>query len=103
MHFSRSNKLPDGLNRSENFKKCMDRANAIPFLQSDAEKLVSAVVGTFALLGLAWLLVCALVWLARWVRTGFSQIAIGLDAKAISAVDCGIAISYRGLQSERSR
>ena len=63
-------------NRSvQAYTKCMDRAMAVPPLQSDAETAVAAVVETFALLGLAWLLIYALVWIARCVRTGFKQSA----------------------------
>lgn len=61
--------------RSSRFAKCMDRADAIPFLQSDVEILGATAMQTLALLGLAWFLVYALLWMTRWVKSGFKQSA----------------------------
>jgi len=64
---------PADEHRYERNEKCMHKANAIPFLHTDEENIIAAAVGTVVLLGLAWLLVYALVWIARWIRTGFKQ------------------------------
>jgi hypothetical protein len=53
----------------------MHRADAIPFLQSDAQNVGAAAIETFAFLGLAWSLVYVIIWIARWVRNGFKQSA----------------------------
>jgi hypothetical protein len=67
-----SSSAPD---RFEHWKECIDEGKTIPFLHTQEEILVEASVETFGLLGLAWLLVYVLVWIARWVRTGFRQSA----------------------------
>src|SRR6516162_7620681 len=38
---------------------------------ADRRACHAATVGTFGLLGLAWLLIYVVIWIARWVRTGF--------------------------------
>jgi hypothetical protein len=64
---------PADQHRYERNEKCMEKAKAIPFLHTDEENMISAAIQTFVLLGLAWLLVYILVWIGRWVRTGFKQ------------------------------
>jgi len=48
----------------------MERANAIPFAHTDTENSVAATVGTVVELAS---LLYVLVWIGRWVRTGFKQ------------------------------